>query len=305
MGSIFLGTPAAAVPSLAALAEADDVDMVITMPDRPQGRSRSIVPSPVKTAAVAFGFTVAQPETSTELASLITNSDSEVGLVVAYGRLLSPAILGSLPLGFLNVHFSLLPRWRGAAPVERAIAHGDTMTGVTLMLIDEGLDTGPVVAERKTAISDDDTGGSLTARLAHIGAALVDDTLPGYLNGTRRPVPQITTGATHAAKLTKAEAQITADMSADTVHRTVRAFSPRPGAWVATDSGAVRILRTVLNGEVGHQPGVIGVAGSDVVLGCADEGLTLTMVQPEGKQPMSASSWMNGRRGEPVRLEEG
>jgi methionyl-tRNA formyltransferase len=304
MGAIFLGTPAAAVPSLAALAQADDVDLVITMPDRAKGRSRNPIPSPVKTAAIAFGFPVEQPENSAELLSVVKASGSYVGLVVAYGALLKPEALQSLPKGFLNVHFSLLPKWRGAAPVERAIAHGDAMTGVTLMKIDEGLDTGPVVAERSTAISADDTGGSLTARLAHIGAALVDDTLPGYLSGLRKPVPQISVGASHAAKLSKAEAQIMPDMTTEAVHRMVRAFTPRPGAWIATEVGVIRILSSVLDGHPGHSPGVVASIGNEVILGCSDGGLGITIVQPEGKQPMSGHAWMNGRRGEPVRLLE-
>jgi methionyl-tRNA formyltransferase len=305
MGAIFLGTPTAAVPSLAALAQADEVDMVVTMPDRAKGRSQTPIPSPVKTAALDFGFRVEQPQTNSELLAAIKDSGATVGLVVAYGRLLSPEVLSSLPKGFVNVHFSLLPRWRGAAPVERAIAHGDSMTGVTLMKIDEGLDTGPVVAERATAITDDDTGGSLTARLAHIGAALVDDTLPGYLTGTRTPVPQISTGATHAAKLSKADAQITREMSVDTAHRVVRAFTPRPGAWVATDSGSIRILASTPSEMPGQERGMIGAIGDHVVLGCLDGGLGLTTVQPEGKQPMPANAWMNGRRGESVRLVAG
>jgi methionyl-tRNA formyltransferase len=302
MGAVFLGTPAAAVPSLAALAEAEDVDVVVTMPDRSRGRSQALQPSPVKTAALAFGFPVEQPESDEELLSVLVASGSSVGLVVAYGRLLSPDVLASLPMGFLNVHFSLLPRWRGAAPVERAIAHGDAMTGVTLMKIDEGLDTGPVVAERSTAISDDDTGGSLTARLAHMGAVLVDDTLPGYLSGSRKPVPQITAGASHAAKLSKTDAQITREMSVESVHRIVRAFTPRPGAWVATDHGSLRILGSQAAGMPAQEPGVVGPIGDDVVLGCVDGGLGLTTVQPEGKRPMPASAWMNGRRGVLVRL---
>jgi methionyl-tRNA formyltransferase len=304
MGTVFLGTPAAAVPSLAALAQADEVDVVVTMPDRAKGRSQTLRPSPVKTAALAFGFPVEQPESDKDLLSVLSASGSRIGLVVAYGRLLTPEALASLPMGFLNVHFSLLPRWRGAAPVERAIAHGDTMTGVTLMKIDEGLDTGPVVAERSTAISDDDTGGSLTARLAHMGAVLVDDTLPGYLSGSRKPVPQITAGASHAAKLTKIDAQITGEMSVDSVHRIVRAFAPRPGAWMATDDGSIRVLRSRSTGVPPQDQGVIGPVGDDVILGCMDGGLVLMTVQPEGKRPMPASAWMNGRRGVPVRLLE-
>jgi methionyl-tRNA formyltransferase len=173
------------------------------------------------------------------------------------------------------------------------------------MKIDEGLDTGPVVAERSTAISGDDTGGSLTARLAHIGASLVDDTLPGYLSGSRTPVPQIFTGASHAAKLSKAEARMLPNMSVQDADRMVRAFAPRPGAWVATDHGSIRILGATLRPGVRAEPGVIASVGADVVLGCADGALSLTLVQPEGRQVMSAAAWMNGRRGEAVRLTEG
>ena len=169
---------------------------------------------------------------------------------------------------------------------------------------DEGLDTGPVVAERSTAISDDDTGGSLTARLAHMGAVLVDDTLPGYLSGSRKPVTQIAAGASHAAKLSKNDAQITREMSVESVHRIVRAFAPRPGAWVATDDGSLRVLGSQATSMPTQEPGVIGPVGDDVVLGCVDGGLGLTTVQPEGKRPMPASAWMNGRRGVPVRLVE-
>ncbi len=302
MGAVFLGTPAAAVPSLVALAQAENVDVVVTMPDTAKGRSGSLMPPPVKVAALAFGYPVEQPTTSDELLRVLEASGSEVGLVVAYGRILTPEMIASLPNGFLNVHFSLLPRWRGAAPVERAIAHGDATTGVTLMKIDEGLDTGPVVAERSTAISDDDTGGTLTARLAHIGAVLVDDTLPGYLSGTRKPVRQIATGATHAAKLSKAEARLTAEMTSEVAHRSARAFTPRPGAWVATDAGTLAILGSRLVGAPGQEPGVIAPVSGDVVLGCLDGGLVLTTVRPEGKQAMSAEAWMNGRRGEPVHL---
>ena len=305
MGAIFLGTPAAAVPSLAALAQAEDVDVVITMPDRAKGRSQTLTPPPVKVAALAFGFPVEQPESSDALLSLVESSTSSVGLVVAYGRLLSSEVLAALPRGFLNVHFSLLPRWRGAAPVERAIAHGDEVTGVTLMKIDEGLDTGPVIAERSTAISDDDTGGSLTARLAHIGAVLVDDTLPGYLSGSRNPVPQISAGVSHAAKLSKADAQITLAMSVVDAHRIARAFTPRPGAWVATEQGSLRILGSRISKGPAQELGVIGPVGDQVLLGCLDGSLELTTVQPEGKQSMPASAWMNGRRGEPASLIQG
>ncbi|KAA3639560.1 MAG: methionyl-tRNA formyltransferase [Armatimonadetes bacterium] len=297
MGAIFLGTPAAAVPSLCALAEVEDIDFVITQPDRPMKRSSAAVPSPVKVAATQFGFPIKQPETSAELLRVLRASEATIGLVVAFGRILTPGMLWSLPMGFVNVHFSLLPRWRGAAPVERAIAAGDQTTGVTLMKIDEGLDTGPVIAERATDISAVDTGGSLTARLSHIGAILVDTAVPDYLNGRRIPVPQITTGASHAARLTKAEAMLSVTTSATDAERKVRAFSPRPGAWVATDAGRIKIHAATRMDQSENQPGEIGTADGFPALALTEGGLRLLTVQPEGKPAMDAEAWMRGRRG--------
>jgi len=303
MSAIFLGTPAAAVPSLSALVQVDDVEMVITQPDRPAGRSGTPVASPVKVAAAQFGFRVEQPGTVDELTKLLLQSEAEFGLVVAYGRILTEEMLATLPAGFLNVHFSLLPRWRGAAPVERAIAAGDETTGVTLMRIDTGLDTGPVIAERVTAIAPSETGGSLTARLAHLGARLVDDAVPDYLSGRRIPVPQIATGATHAARLTKQEARITPSTPADVAVRLVRAFSPRPGAWTETNAGAIRIHGAEEGGDTGIPVGTIGVEYGLVVCSLPGGSMVLGRVQPSGKPAMSALSWMNGRRGEPAVLD--
>ena len=208
MPAVFLGTPAAAVPSLAALADVEDVACVVTQPDRRAGRGGARQSPPVKVAAEQFGFPIAQPATRDELLSILQNRSFDVGLVVAYGRILTPEMLASTRYGFLNVHFSLLPRWRGAAPVERAIASGDERTGVTLMKIDEGLDTGPVLGEIATPIGPDETGGSLSARLSHLGARLVDEITPEYLVGRRRPVPQLDTDTTHASRLSKEEARI-------------------------------------------------------------------------------------------------
>jgi len=302
MGVLFLGTPAAAIPSLCALAQVDDIEFVVTRPDRPVKRSSAPMPPPVKVAAQQFGFPVVQPETDAELLTILRASDATMGLVVAFGRVLSEEMIATLPMGFVNVHFSLLPRWRGAAPVERAIAAGDESTGVTLMQIDAGLDTGPVIAERATDISPVDTGGTLTARLAHLGATLVDTTLPDYLNGRRIPVPQITVGATHAVRLTKAEAQLTAATSSVAAEQMVRAFSPRPGAWVATDAGRIRIHKALRTESSLNRLGEIGTADGYPALALSDGALKLVTVQPEGKAVMAADAWMRGRRGAPVSL---
>ncbi|MGI9665643.1 MAG: methionyl-tRNA formyltransferase [Acidimicrobiia bacterium] len=298
MGAVFLGTPAAAVPSLAALADVEDVDLVVAQPDRPKGRGGAIVRGAVAQAADQFGFPVAQPATADELLDTLGDQTFAFGLVVAYGRILTPAMLGSTGRGFLNVHFSLLPRWRGAAPVERAIAHGDERTGVTLMRIDESLDTGPVLGEIATPIGADETGGSLTARLSFLGAALVDRTLPEYLAGRRTPVPQIDANTSHAKTLSKAEARLDPGWSALQAERTVRAFTPRPGTWMATPDGPLKVW------EARHSaaevlPGVIAKSGRDVVAGFSDGSLELVRVQSSGKGVLRAADWMNGRRGEP------
>jgi methionyl-tRNA formyltransferase len=302
VGAVFLGTPAAAIPSLAALAGVEDVDLVITQPDRPSGRSRTAAPGPVSVAARQWGIPVAQPADTAELTDLLVHGAFRFGLVVAYGRILTPAMLASTDAGFLNVHFSLLPRWRGAAPVERAIAAGDERTGVTLMRLDEGLDTGPVIGEVSTPIGSKETGGSLTARLSYLGGTLVDTALPDYLSGRRRPVPQIETDTSHARRLTKAEAQLDPTWSADRAERAVRAFHPRPTAWFATGDGVLRIVEA-RPAETDVAPGTVQVLGDAVLAGFSDGSIRLVRVQQEGRQPMDARAWMNGRRGEPAHFD--
>jgi len=299
MSGVFLGTPAAAVPSLAAFADVEDVDLVITQPDRRSGRGGSRVPSPVKVAAQQFGFPIAQPTTAQELLAIIDEQRPTIGLVVAYGHLLAPEILELVPYGFLNVHFSLLPRWRGAAPVERAIAAGDLKSGVTLMKIDEGLDTGPILDEIATPIGDTETGGSLTARLAFLGAALVDRASPQYLNNRRRPVPQLTTGGSHAAKLTKNAARLDPSWDPSQAERSIRAFEPRPGAWIQTAAGAIKVHKARPSDD-NTDVGMVSVVGGAVLAGFSGGAIELLRVQPPGKGTVEARSWMNGRRAEPL-----
>ena len=295
MGAVFLGTPAAAVPSLAALGGIEDVDVVITQPDRPAGRGGRVVASPVKVAALQWGIDVRQPETREELTDEVRRIHARFGLVVAYGRILTPTILASTQLGFLNVHFSLLPRWRGAAPVERAIAAGDERTGVTLMKLDEGIDTGPIIGEIATPIGPAETGGTLTARLSYLGASLLDTALPDYLQGRRHPVPQIDTEPSHARMLTKAEARLNPTWGHARAERSVRAFMPRPVAWLDTPEGSVRVLDAAPSSLTTDRGTITSVMGT-VCAGFEDGSLELRTVQPEGKSPMAASAWMNGRR---------
>jgi len=294
--AVFLGTPAAAVPSLAAVADIDDVELVITRPDRPLGRSGRPAPPPVKVAALAWGLPVAQPESAAELARTLEAASPEFAVVVAYGRILKPAALAASRLGFVNVHFSLLPRWRGAAPVEHAILAGDERTGVSLMLIDEGLDTGPLLAGMETPIADDETGGSLTARLSYLAAKLLDDMLPDYLEGRLQSVPQLSGGVRQAPPFTKAEAQLDASWEAAHILRAVRAFRPRPGAWIDLDGEPVKIW-AVQASDATADSGSVTVVNGAPVFGTSSGSVELVTVQPPGKRPVDGGSWINGRRG--------
>ncbi len=302
MRSIFLGTPSAAVASLAAVMDVTDVDLVITRPDRARGRSGKPAPPPVKAAAVEWGIEVAQPKSRTELEQWISGADADIGFVVAYGRILTAAMLESLPRGFVNVHFSLLPRWRGAAPVERAILAGDETTGVSLMQLDQGLDTGPVIAAVETPIAPDETGGSLTGRLSYLGAMIIDDTIPDYLRGRLEPASQLRTGVTIAPRLERSEARIYPGWTATYAQRAIRAFNPRPGAWFEMEGVRVRVHAASPSDEV-IDSGVIDSCEGVPVLGFADGSVQLDTVQPAGKAPMTGAAWMNGRRGAGGRLD--
>lgn len=295
----FFGTPSAAVVCLAALVDIADVPLVVTMPDRPKGRRGSPTPPPVKEAALEWGLEVAQPTSSAELGAAVADAELDVGVVVAYGRILHSEVLSATRVGFVNVHFSLLPRWRGAAPVERAILEGDEVTGVCLMVLDEGLDTGPLVSVVETPIADDETGGSLGARLSHLGAGLLADALPGFMIGDLQPAPQIATGATHAPKLTVAEAELDPHRGAGELERAVRAFDPRPGAWLLVEGRRMKVKAASLADD-GPELGVIAGRDGAPVLGTVDGGLRLEKVQPAGKRVQTGAEWLNGRRGEPA-----
>ncbi|MEA3501926.1 MAG: methionyl-tRNA formyltransferase [Actinomycetota bacterium] len=296
MRAAFLGTPSAAVPSLAALIDVVDVDVVVTRPDRAKGRSGKPTPPPVKLAAREWGLTVLQPESRGELDQILQDAPIDVGVVVAYGRILTPAALASAPAGFVNVHFSLLPRWRGAAPVERAILEGDASTGVTLMQLDEGLDTGPVIAAVETPIAPDETGGSLTGRLAYLGGMLIDDAMSELLAGRLDSAPQLSAGVTIAKQLDRSEGRIDPSWTAEYAERAIRAFSPRPGAWFSIDGTRCRVHRASHTTEA-VTPGAVAPFNGVAVLGLEGGSLALDLVQPAGKATMTGTAWLNGRRG--------
>jgi methionyl-tRNA formyltransferase len=289
MRLVFLGTPDDAVPALRALAAEHDVALVVTQPDRRRGRGRAPTPSPVKEAAAVLGLEVRTPPRAREVVDDVRASGAELGVVVAFGQLLPPALLGALPLGFVNLHFSLLPRWRGAAPVERALLAGDDETGVCVMQLDEGMDTGPVYACREITIAPGETAGELRSRLVDLGTDLLLDVLPTV--ATTEPHPQ--EGApTPAPKLDPNEFRLDPTQPAATLERVVRAGNPRPGAWMMAGGRRIRVLRAAAVAAVDAAPGTITSAAE---LATVDGSLRLDEVQPEGRRPMSGPAWLTGQ----------
>ncbi len=265
---VFIGTPAFAVPALQRLvAGGHEVSAVFTQPDRPSGRGRTRTAPPVKVTAEELGLPVHQPDSLKEsgIVDQLRALAPEVIVGVAYGQLIPAAVLAVPPRGVLNVHPSLLPRWRGASPVAAAIVAGDEETGVTIMLMDEGLDSGPVLSQVARTISPEDTTGTLTSALAEEGADLLADTLPRWLAGEIEPRPQDASRATSCRRLRKADGRIDWRQTATEVWRHVRAYNPWPGAHSHLDGAAMSFWRAwPLDTESGERPGTVIAAPDDL-----------------------------------------
>lgn len=296
----YFGTPADAVaPLQAVVAAGHEVAMVVTQPDRRRGRGSATTPSPVRVAATELGLPVRTPDRAREVVDELEALGLDAGVVVAFGQLLPPAVLATARYGFVNLHFSLLPRWRGAAPVERAMLAGDAETGVCVMAVDEGMDTGAVYARAVTRIDPDETAGELAERLVALGTPLLVEVLADL--PARVPEPQV--GApTHAAKLTVDEFRLDWALPADDLARRVMAGNPRPGAWTTVDARRLKVLRA--RAEAGDAPAEVpsGQVDVDGRVATGSGRLVLLEVQPEGKAAMSAAAWLTGRRGDPPRL---
>ena len=293
---VFLGTPEAAVPTLEQLASRHDVALVVTQPDRARGRSGTPTAPPVKEAAIRLGISVEQPESAEGLVgALREHGPFDVGVVVAYGRILRPDALETPEHGMINVHFSLLPRWRGAAPVARAILAGDPMTGVTIMRLDEGLDTGPILNAQAIDILDDDDAGGLTARLAGLGARLLVSTLPGYLAGDIEAIAQSDEGLAYAEKIEKRDRPIDVKGHPDDALRRIKALAPRPAATLSIDSEPHKVFaaRPI---DAHLEPGTWAAVEGRPVVGLAGGAIELVRLQPPGKIAMSGTDWVNGRQ---------
>lgn len=296
MKLVFMGTADFAVPALEALS--DSVALVVSQPDRPTGRRLQLRPSPVKSRALELGLPVETPAKSRapEFIERIISLEADALLVAAYGQILSSAMLASTRRGGINLHGSLLPKYRGAAPIQRCIEHGDTVTGVTLMQMDVGMDTGDIVATTSIPIGPDETAGELFDRLAAIAASMAKEWMPRVVAGDYPRTAQNPDMATHAPKVAKEEAQLDFFGDVQTEYRKFRAFTPSPGAFLLTSLGHVKISRarlllnaTVLPGRVVFNSGKAGI-------GFKDGAMELLEVQPEGKKRMSGQDFMNGAR---------
>jgi methionyl-tRNA formyltransferase len=298
MRIVFFGTPAFAVPSLQALRrERYQLVGVVTQPDRAQGRSRStLVASPVKLEAEAAGLPLLQPTRplgDVFLANL-RRLEADLAVVVAYGHILRPEVLSVPRLGMINVHASLLPRWRGAAPIQHAIIAGDAETGVSIMQLDEGLDSGPVLHRAATPIGPEETAGDLAARLADLGATALVEALSLLAGGIARPESQDAGAATLAPKIDREDARMHWGSHAVTLARRVRAFDPAPGAWTVQDDKPLKLFGAVPMSESG-EPGRVLAAGDRLVIGCGRGALAVREVQPAGRNRLPVSDWVRGR----------
>ena len=292
-----MGSPDFALPSLRALVNVYEVVGVVTQPDRASGRGRELKSLPVKVLAQELEIPVIQPEKlrASEAMEQLRASGPDLIVVAAFGQILRKDVLDLPRYGCINVHASLLPRWRGAAPINAAILHGDEETGITIMKMDVGLDTGPILTQRSIRLTREDTAGSATGKLSQLGAELLIETLPGYLFGEIAPVPQPEQGATYAPMLKKEEGRLDFTRPAEELERRVRAFNPWPGAFMELDGALLKVHRAHVeagNAQAGErlvyrdQPGV-GAGGGLLIL---DE------VQPAGKKSMSGKSFLAGAR---------
>jgi methionyl-tRNA formyltransferase len=297
---IFMGTPLFAVPALLALDAHHEVVGVVTQPDRRAGRGRKVVISPVKEAALARGLRLFQPKTLRDPEAVAQLADwcPEVIVVAAFGQILKTAVLNLPRHGCLNVHASLLPAYRGAAPITAALLAGDAVTGVTIMRLDEGLDTGPILAQAECPIAAEDTMASLSAKLAELGARLMVDTLPGWLAGEIKARPQDDSLATYCRTLNKEDGRLDWTQPADTLDRQVRACDPWPGAFTTWAGQRLKVLRAQARPDWRGEgvPGQVVALEAGIGVVAGQGALALVTVQRAGKKPMAAELFARGQR---------
>ncbi|MBI5841398.1 MAG: methionyl-tRNA formyltransferase [Chloroflexi bacterium] len=295
---VFMGSPDFSLPGLRALAGAYEVVGVVTQPDRPSGRGRGLKAPPVKTLALELNIPVIQPEKLREPTAMdqLRAWSPDAIVVAAFGQILKKDVLDLPRFGCINVHASLLPRWRGAAPINAAILHGDEETGVTIMKMDVGLDTGPMLSQKSIRLTRDDTAGSVFESLSTLGADLLIETLPDYFSGKLQPVPQPEEGVTYAPMMKKEEGRLDFTRPAEELERRVRAFNPWPGTFMDFDGGILKVHRA--HEEAGNESaGRRLVWRNQPAVGAGSGVLILDEVQPAGKKSMDGKSFLSGARG--------
>lgn len=300
MRIVFMGTPDFAVGTLAAIYEAGhDIALVVTQPDKPRGRSGRLQMSDVKEYAVTHGLEVFQPEKikAPEAVAKLKEYEPELIVVAAFGQILSKEILDLPEYGCINVHASLLPRWRGASPIQSSILEGDSETGVTIQQMGEGLDTGDILSQRSIAIEPSDTGGSLFDKLAHVGASLATETIDDILNGRIQAFPQEEEKATYAKKIDKSMGRIDWTGSADIIERQIRALDPWPSAYTYLDGRMLKVWKPVVGGAVSDPCGTVCDVSKDAfTVACNGGSLIIKEVQIEGKKRMAVQDFLLGYR---------
>jgi methionyl-tRNA formyltransferase len=300
MNLVFMGTAELSCPSLQMLASHFSVTGVVTQPDKPKGRDLKLTPSPVKLLAGQLGLPVFQPPRARDedFAKTLESLRPALMVVVAYGQILPQRLLDIPPHGCLNVHTSLLPKYRGAAPIQRAIANGENETGVTIMKMDAGLDTGPILSVRRTSILPADNSQSLHDRLAQLGAELLVDTIPGFISGEIQPQPQPAEGATYAAKVKKEDGRVDWNLPAAVIWNRLRAFTPWPGIFTFLNTGTGPQLLKIWKAEVIQQDGppgnLLSADRTGLVVACGAGALRILELQRESGRRLTAEQFLAG-----------
>jgi methionyl-tRNA formyltransferase len=297
---IFMGTPDFAVPVLRKLDSVGArIHLVVTQPDRPRGRGKSVTPPPIKVVAEELGLPIYQPERvrRQDVLDRLCSCHAQCLVVAAFGQILPKSLLQCFPLGAINVHPSLLPRYRGAAPIQRAILSGDGLTGVSIMLLDEGMDTGPVLARQELPISDNDTYGALRAKLSRTGADLLCETLARWRSGSIKPAPQEDALATYAPPITKEDLRLSWGFAGRNLVNTIRAFDPQPGAFCYYEGKRLKMFSpSILPWKGEGRPGeIVGHTQKELVVIAGDgQAVSIGEVQPEGGRRLPAADYLRG-----------
>ncbi|MDE1046818.1 MAG: methionyl-tRNA formyltransferase [Candidatus Nanopelagicales bacterium] len=307
MKLVFAGTPDVALPALETLISSEhDVLAVITQPPARAGRGRELQPSPVHAVADKYGIKALYPDSIREIDAVLRELQPDAIPVVAYGQLIPETMLDIPAHGWINLHFSLLPEWRGAAPVQHCIWHGDTITGATTFRIDQGMDSGPILGHVTQLVDPKDTSGALLDRLADTGSHLLRQTLDALEAGMITPIAQQHDQATYAPKLQKSDSRIDWQLPAIEIDRRIRAMTPKPGAWTTMALSEHEISLSIgpvsTNRDIQLDPGVICVIDKNVFVGSATYALELDRIKPPGKKFMLATDWMRGLRTEEVKF---